>query len=199
MTKIRASEERRPDESPGGLSDRVCPIVVGVDGSPDSVAAAHWASQLASTISAGVELVHVYTHHDFTTPRFFPSERAAPAYVPEVGAALRHEEVDTLRQTQLVRDCERAAADELVAEAAQIVRDESPGVALACRVIESDDVGRALVTEAEGASLLVVGSHGAGAFRGLLGSVGAYVTRHARCPVTVVPDDKRGSREPQPM
>lgn len=54
---------------------------------------------------------------------------------------------------------------------------------------ESHAVGETLVEEAaeRDAALLVVGSRGLGAVRGLvLGSVSGYCSRHARCPVLVV-------------
>lgn len=50
----------------------------------------------------------------------------------------------------------------------------------------------ALTDAAEGADLLVVGSHGRGAFGSmLLGSVSRGVLHHATCPVAVVPAEKR--------
>jgi len=52
--------------------------------------------------------------------------------------------------------------------------------------------GPALVLAAREAALLVFGSHGHGRLAGaLLGSVGAYCTAHAGCPVVVVPDPER--------
>jgi nucleotide-binding universal stress UspA family protein len=45
----------------------------------------------------------------------------------------------------------------------------------------------ALLAEAEGADLVVVGSRGLGGFSGLLlGSVSQQVAHHARCPVVIV-------------
>lgn len=50
----------------------------------------------------------------------------------------------------------------------------------------------ALVRAARGASMLVVGSHGAGRVaRALLGSVSSYCARHAECPVVIVSDGSR--------
>jgi len=47
--------------------------------------------------------------------------------------------------------------------------------------------GPALLTQAEDASLLVVGAQGRAAFPGmLLGSVAEYCVRHGSCPVVVV-------------
>lgn len=52
--------------------------------------------------------------------------------------------------------------------------------------------GPALVLAARGAAMLVVGSHGHGRLAGaLLGSVSAYCSAHAGCPVVVVPDVDR--------
>ena len=54
------------------------------------------------------------------------------------------------------------------------------------RVIEGPG-GPALLSQAEDASLLVVGARGRAAFPGmLLGSVAEYCVRNGRCPVVVV-------------
>jgi nucleotide-binding universal stress UspA family protein len=54
--------------------------------------------------------------------------------------------------------------------------------------IENDLPARAILAAAEGAWLVVVGSRGRGAVKGLvLGSVSQHVVRHCRCPVLVVP------------
>ena len=199
MTNIGTTKGPRRDAttSAGHGSNPAGTILVGVDGSLDSLEAARWACQLASVTKSDVELVQIYAHHDFTTPRFFPSERGVPAYTPEIGAALRREEIEALKESQTTLDCEQAAAAAVVSEVVQIARAEYPDVRLSSRVVQCDDVGLALVTEAEHAWMLVVGSRGVGAFRGLLGSVGAYVARHARCPVTVLPSQKRATAAPR--
>jgi len=52
----------------------------------------------------------------------------------------------------------------------------------------NDLPARALLTAADGASMLVVGSRGLGGFKGLLlGSVSQQVAHHALCPVLIVP------------
>ncbi len=65
-------------------------------------------------------------------------------------------------------------------------REKYPGVDVVERVVRGDAVA-SLVAESVGAELTVVGSHGAGGFRGLLiGSVSHGVLHHGRSPVAVV-------------
>ena len=61
-------------------------------------------------------------------------------------------------------------------------------------VLAEDDAAAALVTAAEGAGLLVVGSRGHGGFVGLLiGSVSQRCIDHAPCPVAVIPSTWDGT------
>lgn len=66
-----------------------------------------------------------------------------------------------------------------------------PDVDVACASLEPP-TGAALVRESAAATLLVVGSRGLGAVRGLvLGSVSRECVQHARCSVLVVRGDRR--------
>ncbi|MDQ2838087.1 MAG: universal stress protein [Actinomycetota bacterium] len=72
--------------------------------------------------------------------------------------------------------------DEVVAEAL----GEFDGLEITKHVVEGPP-GPALLTQAEGAELLVVGARGRAAFPGmLLGSVAEYCVRNGNCPVVVV-------------
>ncbi|HTZ44048.1 MAG TPA: universal stress protein [Jatrophihabitans sp.] len=63
---------------------------------------------------------------------------------------------------------------------------EFPELSATRHVVEGP-AGPALLTQAEGAELLVVGAKGRAAFPGmLLGSVAEYCVRHGSCPVVVV-------------
>jgi nucleotide-binding universal stress UspA family protein len=78
----------------------------------------------------------------------------------------------------------RKAAEELLAEA---VSEAAVGdVTIDQRLVEGPAAG-ALIEEAKGAQLLVVGSRGHGGFTGLLlGSVSQQCAQHAPCPVVIV-------------
>ncbi|XVS67958.1 universal stress protein [Actinosynnema sp. CA-299493] len=81
------------------------------------------------------------------------------------------------------------SADALIARSFEAPLARHPEVR-AERVVSSARPAQALVEAAEGAALLVVGSHGHGAVRrALLGSVSHAVLHHAPCPLAVVRGD----------
>jgi nucleotide-binding universal stress UspA family protein len=83
----------------------------------------------------------------------------------------------------------RASADLLIAKSLEAPLARHPGVR-AERVVSLARPAQALVEEAGGAALLVVGSHGHGAVRrALLGSVSHAMLHHAPCPLAVVRGD----------
>ena len=139
-------------------------IVVGVDGSDHAQRALQWAATEARL--RGTALVAVHAWH-------IPATAYSTFTVPLVDSdALQRAAEDTLR-----------AATEAVAA-------RETGVVLERRVVEGP-AAQALLTEADDAALLVVGSRGHGGFAGLLlGSVSQQVVHHARCPVVIVPHDR---------
>ncbi len=91
-----------------------------------------------------------------------------------------------------VRDGRHEAAQALVA------RGRAMGVAVSF-LVWTGDPGESIVSaaEAEGADLVVVGTHGRGTIgRLLLGSVSDHVVRNASCPVLVVRPSSRRSDRP---
>ena len=91
-----------------------------------------------------------------------------------------------------VRDRRHAAAQELVG------RGRARGITVSF-LVWTGDPGESIVSaaEAEGADLVVVGTHGRGTIgRLLLGSVSDHVVRNAPCPVLVVRPASRGSGRP---
>ncbi|MBS2031380.1 MAG: universal stress protein [Deltaproteobacteria bacterium] len=80
------------------------------------------------------------------------------------------------------RDAARKTVDEAVAE----VRRRQPHLEVVGRVV-NDQPAKAIIDQARGATLAVVGSRGRGGFASLLlGSVSRETVEHAPCPVVVI-------------
>ena len=136
-------------------------IVVGVDGSPPSVAAFQWAIKQAELTGASVDAVSAWQ---------YPASAGAYGWAPDTGL----DDVDY---------------DGLTAKGlAEVVRQVSPPATVTVRqVVVEGNPAQALLEAAADADLLVVGNRGHGAFTdALLGSVSERCVRHAHCPVLVV-------------
>ena len=143
-------------EGDGGL------VVVGVDGSEESVAALRWAAYYATAAGATVQALIAWHYPDV----------AGAAPVGVAPAPVRHESEQRIRATldQAVR---------------QVYPD--PAAAGVQTRVAYGHPSQTLVEASKEASLLVVGSRGHGAFTGmLLGSVSMHCVTGAFCPVTVV-------------
>lgn len=135
-------------------------IVVGVDGSPPSVQALHWAVRQAGLTGDTLEAVISWEYPAAGWASMVPTFPAD--FDPEALSAKILD--DTLTQ-------------ELGAEAAASVT----------RTVMVGNAAQALMERAAGASLLVVGDRGYSGFKAtLLGSVGLHLSQHAPCPVVVV-------------
>ncbi len=150
-------------------------IVVGVDGSEGAGSALQWAVDEAGLRGAIVEAVHVWN----------------PAYVSPYPYTISEE-----------LDDEHEAAEKLVHEAVSSV-DTSQMASAPKPVLAKGHAAQALLSMAEGADLVVVGSRGRGGFSGLmLGSVSQQVAAHAGCPVVVIPARRHptasGQNDPTP-
>ncbi|GGM56931.1 universal stress protein [Longimycelium tulufanense] len=136
-------------------------VVVGADGSRVSSGAIGFAFDFASR--HGHELVAVHAWADL------PLDALAPVRVWD----FNWEEV-------------RSEARELLSESLAGWQERYPDVPLH-RVVTTERPVDALLERADGAALLVVGSHGRGAVRrALLGSVSHAVLNRATCPVAVL-------------
>ncbi|MDQ0734871.1 universal stress protein [Arthrobacter agilis] len=132
-------------------------IVVGVDGSEQSVAALRYALRLAPVFEATIRAVAVWDD---------PAEY--PAYVP-------------LGRSEYTAVARKELDDALTAA----FGDDTPP-RMDASVVFGHPV-KSLVKASNDAALLVVGSRGHGKFRGLLlGSVSSACVAHAHCPVLVV-------------
>ncbi|PAY24823.1 universal stress protein UspA [Dietzia natronolimnaea] len=135
------------------------PVVVGVDGGPDSLKALAWAADYASTVGAPVIAIAAVE-----TPAVVGPYAMAGWVDPEV--------LEDRARTMLADSVRDTLGDE--AQVEQTVIRGHPA--------------EAIVTASQDARLVVVGSRGWGGFRGLLmGSVSQHVVSHAHSPVVVLP------------
>lgn len=145
------------DKANNGIVARQ-PVLVGIDGSPASEAATAIAFEEASRRGVGLLAMHVWADPTVSgsTTRFQDSKW---------DAALSEEE-------------------ETLAERLAGWHENYPDVAIHPK-IEIGDPAVWLIEASRQAQLLVVGSHGCGFSRRLLGSVGAAVVNRAKVPVIV--------------
>jgi nucleotide-binding universal stress UspA family protein len=135
-------------------------IVVAVDGSETARGALRWALDEGRARTSPVEVVHAWT-----PPYVAAYPHAASVFEP--GGADR-------------------AAHELLDEV--IGAEDTTGLESVRPVARVGGAAQVLLEQAQDAELVVLGSRGLGGFAGLLlGSVTSQVTRHAPCPVVVVP------------
>ena len=138
-------------------------VVVGVDGSPSSHAALRWAVRYAGLIGGTVDAVAVWD---------------MPGAYGWSALAVDADFDDAVARERLSQELnEVLGAEEAGSVRALVVRGNTVEV---------------LLSAAEGAEALVVGSRGRGGFaRALLGSVSQHVAQHARCPVVIVRPQSR--------
>jgi nucleotide-binding universal stress UspA family protein len=139
-------------------------IVAGTDGSEESLRAVEWAARETALREAALRIVSVPVTWPYAGPRGKFSQVIAPELVAEV---------------------ERQDAERALADAAKRAAWLAPALRVDTAIIDGPPA-QALLDAASDASLLVVGSRGAGGFAGMmLGSVSRYVATHAHCPVVV--------------
>ena len=137
-------------------------VVVGHDGSEPAARATRWAARIAVLLDVPLQVVRAWSITSAPRPK-----TASPGYVPPI------------------TDFEQAVRQRLEADVASLDLPEECQVH--CHVLHAAPA-RALLNSAEHADLLVVAARGIGGFRGLMfGSTADQVTRHAPCPVTIIP------------
>lgn len=139
-------------------------VLVGVDGSANSVKALRAAIQEAQWRGAEVHAMNAWTY-----PYVYGMEGAG--FI--VNASTMEEAASAALENAIVEACP------IEAQRASIQR-----------FIVGGSPAQSLIAESKNAELLVVGARGHGGFIGLLlGSVSSQVVKHAHCPVLVVPPD----------
>ncbi|MDH6431968.1 nucleotide-binding universal stress UspA family protein [Streptomyces sp. SAI-144] len=146
------------------------PIVAGLDGSRESIAAADWAAREALRRGLPLRLVHAWEG--------LP-EDDSDAELPELKAPQYH-----------ARRVLRAAVERL--------NERYPQLYIAAEQVRRQP-GPALLAEAENAELLVIGSRGLGGIGGFMaGSVAMATVAHAERPVVLVRADETAADEHLP-
>lgn len=147
---------------PSGAAEVPPRVVVGTDGSPDSLTAVKWAASEAAACDGVLEVVHAWY-----VPAAGGFLDASPAYASD---AISESAARTLAATVDALD-----AGALTHPIRSTLAHETPAAAL--------------LAAANGAEVVVVGRRGIGKLAGfLLGSVSNRVVHHAPCTVVVVPD-----------
>ncbi len=139
------------------------PVVVGVDGSEESLRAVEWAAREADRHGAPLRIV------------------SAPAMPPRMWAAAPAPH----GVAKVLGDVPRRALGEAITRAREVAPD-----LLVDADLLTGPPSLAVTSSGSGALLLVVGARGAGGFAAmLLGSVSRYAAMNAPCPVAVVREE----------
>ncbi|MEV0202976.1 universal stress protein [Nonomuraea sp. NPDC050691] len=148
-------------------------IVVGVDGSPQSLSAVDWAAREAAARGCRLRIVHAFLWPLMGVP-------LGPPVMGPPDAGLQQ------------------AADKLLSTAADRARQTAPNLDITTDMPVCAPAA-ALIDASRDAALVVVGQRGLGGFTGLLvGSVGVQTAAHAACPVIVVRGSHDDLRAPGP-
>lgn len=135
------------------------PVMAGTDGSEASLRAVEWAAREAVLHQTALRIVSA----------------------PELPAGMSPYSITRENVAGVVQQATRR----MLADAAQRAAQLEPGLTVDTKLL-SGPPAHALLDTATEASMLVVGSRGAGGFAAmLLGSVGRYVATRASCPVVV--------------
>jgi len=136
------------------------PVVVGVDGSGESMRAVEWAAMEAKRHGTVLRIVSA----PVMPPRMRAVDMVSQSVASELQAMSAHALSEAVARAEEVTTGLRIDTDLLAGAPAIMVTDSGAG-----------------------ALMLVVGARGAGGFAAmLLGSVSRYAAMHARCPVAVV-------------
>jgi nucleotide-binding universal stress UspA family protein len=137
-------------------------VVVGVDGSGESVAALRWAARYAAATGARVRALLAWHY---------------PAAAGEAPVGIAPEAIRSQTDAQMHQTLDDAIAKAYAGQENPVVEKST----------SYGHPAQALIEASREADLLVVGSHGHGAFTGMLvGSVSIHCVTGAHCPVVVI-------------
>ncbi|WP_149828810.1 universal stress protein [Streptomyces tailanensis] len=151
-------------------------VVVGLDGSPESMAATEWAAREARLRALPLRLVNVW--------ELFPEPMG------------RAPMLDT--EARIEPEVPGTGPGRILRERSDGIRLRHPGVEVTTEQL-TGRATEALVKAAEDAELVVLGSRGVSGIAGfLLGSVGLHVIAHTERPVVLVRAEERAADEHAP-
>jgi nucleotide-binding universal stress UspA family protein len=140
------------------------PIVVGVDGSPESRVAVDWAARDAALRGIPLKLIQVLNP---PVVMVFPEVPMPPGYL----------------------EWQQSEGQAVLDAAVATAREAAPELEVSTEMVSGPSIPT-LVEGSHNAELLVVGCHGRGRLaRRLLGSVSGGLVHHAVCPVAVIHDE----------
>ncbi|WP_242425085.1 universal stress protein, partial [Frankia sp. EI5c] len=184
-----AADDGSVRETPGASTRR--PVVVGVDGSPNSLAALRWAADEAALRGAPLHVVHAWLA---AVPLPFAETSSDILQTLEEQARVvlddSIEEVLGTASGSTVPD-ERGGQPAEGGDPTGRARSAPPGASTIeiHRLLVAATATRALLEESREAELLVVGARGKGGFAELLlGSVSHQTMLHSAAPVAIVRD-----------
>jgi nucleotide-binding universal stress UspA family protein len=138
------------------------PVVVGTDGSGESLHAVEWAAAEAARRSAPLRIVSV-----MAVPAHVSSAGDSPVTLDDLMRSVYHQSLQT---------------------AAEHAAKVAPGLTIGTELL-TGSLRQLLTIAAEAASMLVVGAYGIGGYaQPGAGPETRYVTLHARCPIAVIRD-----------
>ena len=144
-------------------------ILVGVDGSKESLAAVTWAADRGARTGARIHCLCTYALASYS------------AAALDGGYAVLDDEAL------------KAGAEQVVEEAKAVARER--GAAHVSGSTEPGDPAGVLIDFSAEVDMIVVGSRGGGGFADrLLGTVSSALPAHAKCPVVVVPRHTSGKK-----
>jgi nucleotide-binding universal stress UspA family protein len=145
-------------------------IVLAVDGSDYSIAAAKGLAKMPLLNDSEVNIINIYEYRAIPTSGLHSTKATLYKY-PE----------DAIKNAQKI-------GKKIVSEAIKVLKEKNDSLIITTS-IESGLPKKIILEKAESfdADLIVVGSQGQGAFsRFLLGSVSQYVATHAKCSVMII-------------
>lgn len=156
------------------------PVVAGVDGTSDGIAAAEYAAEFAARTSQPLMLLHAYRRSPAINPLLPVGD---PITARHATTAVAYQPYVAAYNSELMRDAGAAALE----AAHHVVEQRFPHLVIHEKLV-SGSAAKALIKMSRTAAAVVVArNHERSIERFFVGSTSSAVSAHAACPVMVVP------------